>query len=196
LKFHVYNHRPISSPFTVDEIIEKCKDLAKKAEVSGFEHLHIPKVIDVYFFKDEFQEKVPKKHRVFLFQMPKTDEYSRVRGTIQEKAKQLHRGKPGIILIFDEFFWPSRKIAHFTAKLRHELEEKIFEFPELSAFVLILRYCDTSGDTRNILQENESAIAMRICNQKSIDVKYKVIIFNKYAKFPLSDEEKDILKKI
>ena len=190
------NHRPLLSPYTTDEIFRACEVLVEKAKVSGFEELHIPKVIDLYIFHEDHKEKVPKKDRVNIFKMPKTDEYARVRGTIQEKARQLNLDLPGVLLIFDQFFWPSSKIGYFTSKLRHELEEKIYENPNLSALVIITQFGDTSNDYRNIFKENELSISTKIYEYKSGISKYKVVIFNKYARFPLSDEEKEILKKI
>ncbi|MCX5635433.1 MAG: hypothetical protein NTW55_06325 [Planctomycetota bacterium] len=126
LRYHVKNHRPLLSPYTTDDILQACEVLLEKAKVSGFEELHLQKIIDLYIFREGNQEKVPKKDRVNIFKMPKSDEYARVRGTIQKKAKQLGQDLPGVLLIFDPFFWPSSKIGFSTSKLRHELEEKIY----------------------------------------------------------------------
>ena len=196
LSAHLKNHRPLLSSYTTDEIIHTCEDLIEKAKISGFEELHIPKVIDLYIFSQENQERVPKKDRVFIFKLPKFDEYARIRGTIQQKVKQLNHDMPGVLLIFDRFFWPSRKIGHFTSKLRHELEEKIYENPNLSALVIIMQFADISEDYRNIVRENQSSISMKTYDPKTGISKYKVVVFNKYARFPLSDEEKGILKKM
>jgi hypothetical protein len=190
------NHRSLTSEHHADEILRTCEDLIEKAAVSGFEELHLKKIIDVYILRPENMERVPKRHRSFTFIMPKTDEYARIRGTIKEKARQLNQNVPGVVLIFDQHFWPLRHIGHFATKLRHELEEKIFEYPNLSALVLITQFGDTSLDKQNIIRENDSWIAMRTFDPKSIISKYKVVIWNKYATYPLNEDEREILKKI
>jgi hypothetical protein len=102
LNVFAINHRPLTSPHHANEILRKCEDLIEKADISGFEELHLKKIIDVYVFRPENIERVPKKLRSFSFQMPKTDEYSRVRGTIADKTRQLNQDTPGILLIFDQ----------------------------------------------------------------------------------------------
>jgi hypothetical protein len=196
LSYSLKNHRPLISSATTDEIIQSCEDLLEKAKNSGFEELHMSKIIDLYLFRQENYERVPKKYRGFHFKFPKFDEYARVRGTIKQKTRQLTHDLPGVLLIFDSLVFPSQNIGYYTLKLRHELEETIFEFPKLSALVIITQFGDTSGDYRNITKENDSSISIRTYDPKTGISKYKVVIFNKYARFPLSYEEKEILKKI
>jgi hypothetical protein len=196
LNVYAISRRPLISSHHADEIFHKCENLIEIAESSGFEELHLKKIIDIYVFRPENLERVPKKHRSFSFQMPKTDEYARVRGTIKEKVRQLNHESPGILLIFDQHFWPSSKIGHFASRLRHELEERIFEHQNISALVIITQFGDTSADKRNVIRKSDASIAMKTYNPKSNVSRYKVVIFNKYAKYPLNDDEIKILKTI
>lgn len=55
--------KPLSTPRT-NQILKKCEDLLEKAKKSGFEEFHMPDIIDIYIFKKENVDKVPKEKRV------------------------------------------------------------------------------------------------------------------------------------
>ncbi len=58
----------------------------EKAKKSGFEEFHMPGIIDIYIFKKENVEKVPKEKRVMQGRTPDFDELSRIKGTIKTNS--------------------------------------------------------------------------------------------------------------
>ncbi|MDL5502571.1 MAG: hypothetical protein QSU88_05080, partial [Candidatus Methanoperedens sp.] len=74
---------------------------------SGFEEFHMPGIIDIYIFKKENVDKVPKEKRVMQGRTPDFDELSRIKGTIKTKQIQLRTKNPNVLLIFDSLLWPS-----------------------------------------------------------------------------------------
>lgn len=181
--------KPLSTPRT-DEILKKCEELIIKAKESGFEELHIPKIIDVYIFKKENLNKVPKEKRVTRSTMPDFDELFRIKGTIKEKAPQLNFENPGLLLIFDSNFWPEN-MEVFYSKLIDTLEETVYEFTNLSAAIINIE--TYLLDDTQFIKEDDNHI---IIDNNLSRLGSKVIILNKYAKYPLSRKEIAILKKI
>ncbi len=181
--------KPLSTPRT-EEIIKKCEELVIKAKESSFEELHIPKIIDVYIFKKENRGMVPKEKQVTRSKIPDFDELFRIKGTIKSKQSQLKAENPGILFIFDSNFWPEN-MEVFYSKLIDALEETVYEFTNLSAVIINIETY-LSDDTQFI---KEDATHIIIDNNLS-RLGSKVIILNKYAKYPLSREEIEILKKI
>jgi hypothetical protein len=188
-------HRPLLSSGTVEEILSKCEKLRVEVENTGYGEFHIPHTIDYYLFRWGNEERVPKKNRVNRGKYPVTDEYNRLRGTIKDKVKQLNSNSPSILVIIDPMFFP-RKLRYFDKKMRLELEETVYRYPNLSAVMIIAQFADTAEDYSNQLIENDRSISMKTYDPKTLFSTYKIVILNKFAKFPLTVGEKGFIKKI
>ncbi len=185
--------KPLSTPRT-EQILKICEDLLEKAKKSGFEEYHIPNTIDLYIFKRENVDKVPKEKQVTRGMSPVFDELSRIRGTIKDKEVQLRTENPNVLLIFDSLLWPLEKDL-FYSKLVDTLEETIYQFTNLSAAVIYIESYYFSEE-ESFIKEGGNYIAMHGNDKKLLRSKNKVIILNEFAKYSLLAHEIEILKSI
>jgi len=194
IDFYFDIQKPLSTPRTKG-ILKEVEKLVEMASVSGFERLHIPGTIDLYVFKKEKRNLVPKEKRVMRGQMPKFDEIFRIRGTIKAKVAQFKNHSPGVLLIFDSLLWPPKDTKIFYKSLLEKLEETVNEFPKLSALVVYIEtyYILDEGTFEKI---GKNYIAIKGIDKKLLRSRNKLIILNEFADHPLSSAEVEILKAI
>jgi hypothetical protein len=186
--------KPLSTP-RAEQILKICENLLEKAKKSGYEEYHIPNIIDLYIFKKENVDKVPKEKRVTQGRTPDFDELSRIKGTIRDKEKQLRVENPAILLIFDSLLWPLENKELFYSKLVNTLEETVSQFTNLSAVVIYIETYYYPNDDSFIIN-GRNYIGMQGIDKEFLRSKNKVILLNEFAKYPLSAQEIDILKSI
>lgn len=185
--------KPLSTPRT-EQIIKLCEILFEKVKESGFEELHIPNTIDLYIYKRENIDKIPKEKRVMQSKTPDFDELSRIRGTIKTKEKQLRSEHPNVLLIFDSLLWPLENEDLFYSKLVDTLEEVVYQFTNLSAVII---YIETHYIyAESFVKEGRNYIVIQGSDEGLLRSKNKVIILNEFADYPLLPHEIDILKRI
>ncbi|MCZ7384272.1 MAG: hypothetical protein O8C63_05925 [Candidatus Methanoperedens sp.] len=186
--------KPLSTPRT-EQILKICEDLLDKAKKSGFEEYHRPNTIDLYIFKRENVDKVPKEKQVMRGMSPIFDELSRIRGTIRDKEVQLRTETPNVLLIFDSLLWPLEKDL-FYSKLVDTLEETVNQFTNLSAVVIYIETFYLLEKEESYINEGQNYIAIKGYDKKLFRSKNKVIILNEFAKYHLLSHEIEILKSI
>jgi hypothetical protein len=188
-------HKPLSKP-TAEKILSDCIEKMKNISKSGFEELHIPKVIDLYIIKKGSEDKVPPEHRTISAKLPRIDELARIKNRIIEKSSQLMPDKPGVLLIVDNDSWTFNNPADSNLNLKDQLEESVYDQSNISALAILSNYIILGRQQNEFLMEDDSFISMQTYNPKTLFTKNKLIILNKYSKFPPINEEKEILKRI
>lgn len=191
--FHYHIHKPLSNSRTED-ILQKCQKMKHNVSKTGFEKYHKSGIIDLYIFKRENEQKVPIEHRTISAQLPRTDEIRRFKGKISDKSKQLCEEKAGILVVVDNDFWPGEDEKQSNLNLKNNLEEHICDHKNISAFVIINNCVIADIHHTEFLVEEEYFISMMTFNPKTLFTTNKIIIFNEYAKNPLSQEERELVK--
>jgi len=191
----------LSTP-QIKNILNKIEELIKKMQETGFERLYIPKEIDLYVCKSDKKNLVPKEKQEIWGAPMSSDEIARIKSTIEEKVEQFKKCNPGILLIFEPFFlYPldSKNINNpapfysFCEKIFEDLKETINEFSELSAIIIYINksyftekgFFKKSEKNYTVIKENKD---------KFFRSKNRLIIFNEFAKYPLTAAEKKILE--
>lgn len=186
-------HKPLSSSRTED-ILQKCQKMKYNVSTTGFEEYHKSGIIDLYIFKRENEQKVPIEHRTISAQLPITDDIRRLKVKISNKSKQLCDEKAGILVVVDNDFWPGEDEKQSNLNLKNNLEEHICDYKNISAFVIINNFAIADIHHTEFLVEEEYFISMMTYNPKTLFTTNKIIIFNEYAKNPLSQEERELVK--
>ncbi|VVB59462.1 Uncharacterised protein [uncultured archaeon] len=185
--------KPLSTP-RAEQILHICEEMLEKAKKSGFEEHHMSNVIDMYITKKENSDKVPKEKRIMQWKTPDFNELNRIKGTIKEKAAQLETGNPAILIIFDAHLWIQYSTDPLYSNLEEDLREYVNQYTNLSAVVIEIEM--TSGHEEPFIKEDERYIVVKGCDKDLLRSKNKIIILNEFADYPLSSEEKELLKKM
>jgi hypothetical protein len=184
--------RVLSTP-RAEKVMKETDKLVEQVTVSGFEHYQEDK-IDIYIFKKENGNLVPEEKRVNQGIMPGFDEILRISGTIEEKAPQLENHAPGVLMVFDDLFWPY-EIEPFYKNLIDKLVATVEEHSKLSALVLYIETSRAFND-ESFIKTGNNYIAIKGYDEALQRPKNKVIILNEFADCTLLHDEIEILKTI
>jgi hypothetical protein len=185
-------HKPLSTPAT-EQIIRESKKLIDKAKESGFEEYHERNVIDIYFFKLEFHDCVPIEKRKMQLKFTDLNEISRIKGTIIEKQRQLDKNMPGVIIIYDDLCFCQSTFEEYNMNLIFELDQVVYEYPSISALILISTEYPVSDDREDYLKITSDYIARNIYEIDMMRRRNILVIFNKFAHFQFDDQEKEMM---
>lgn len=195
LDFFCDIQRHLSTPRS-ERIMKESEKLVELAKVSGLEHYHDDE-IDIYIFKKENRSHVPEEKQVIQGRMPNFDENLRIKTTLKKKIAQLENYNPGVLLIFDDLFWPSEDIELFYKNLVDELVVAVEEYPKLSALVVCIEtYNAFDGGDDAFMRTGKNYIAIKGYDKNLLRSRNKVIILNEFADCPLLQNEIEILKTI
>lgn len=184
--------KPLSTP-TTEQIINECKILIEQAKISGFEEYHEINVIDIYIYKLEFQEKVPIEKRKMQLKFPELDEIPRIKGTIKEKQKQIDLTKAGVIIIYDDICFCQTPFEDHNMNLIFELDQVVYEYPNISALILISTEHPVSNDRDNYSKISSEFIIRNVYEIDMMRRRNILVIFNKYASLPFDEVEKEMI---
>ena len=186
---------PVLSDSDRKKIIKDCEKMLEKAKVSGFEQFHIPNKVDIYIFKKENKDLVPKVKQVIQSDMPESDEIVKIKRTIRDKAAKFEKYSPGVLLIFDSLLWELKYTESYYKNLADKLEEAVNKFQQISALVIYIEtYYTPDEDT--FVKTDGNCIATKESDREFLRSRNKVIILNEFADCPLLPTEIDILKAI
>jgi len=104
--------------------------------------------------------------------------------------------RPGILLIIDNNSWAFDNPVNSNLNLKHQLDETVYDYTTISALIVLTNYVVVDETQKEFIMEDESFISMQIYNPKTLFTRNKLIILNKYSKYPLTNEEREMLKSI
>jgi hypothetical protein len=161
----------------IRECVDKVKNDGSPIEISE------EGVIDCFIAPEdktkELEEWVQKKKLGGIWEGPSwyVDEIKRIKGRITGKVRQIPAEKPGVIIIYDNCLVLQQHEPDFINKLVYELEDTVYEYPNLLGVAIVITQLSTRGE--ETLDENENYIYNK--RTRNLVEKSTLILKNKYC---------------
>jgi len=189
-------HRILSTPRR-KELIEKLKIAAQKAKIEKIPvEVSEPGLIDFLFVPKGLHSEIQKWLQLKGFhggiQGPPVhvDEVKRIKRAIYEKAKQIPKDKPGVIVVFDSHLTTGLERGTF-AHVVYQVEEDVYEHPNLLGAIIISSLITGEKPSEIIEDENFFFISKTSYEILCHNI---LIIRNKYSNFEELGSILDIFK--
>jgi len=178
---------------------EICKSILNKITKTepfeGHERIVMPRAVDIHLYTADSEDKVPAEYRGGRLEgaVPKTTEPHRLRTSIKDKAQQLPEDHEGLLYIVDNNLWDHAFKEGFAVALVDELEQTIFDYPNLSA-VVIYQSVWTAGPEIDRADEGLGYSRRILTTGRTLKIREDyLLILNKYSSRPLFSWAKEAL---
>jgi hypothetical protein len=178
---------------------EVCRSILNKITNSerfeGHERIVFPHAVDIHLYTAESEHKVPAEYRGGRLEgaVPKITEPHRLRTSIKRKVRQLPKDHEGLLYIVDNNLWDHAFKEGFADALVDELDQTIFDYPNLSA-VVVYQSVWTGGPEINKTDEGSGYSRRILTTGRTLKIREDyLLILNKYASRPLFSWAKEAL---
>ena len=182
-------HKRLSAP-VLEEICTSIRNKTTKADrFKGHERILIPRTVDIHLYSVDFERDVPAAYRRGRLEgaIPKTTEPPRLKRSINSKVQQLPKNHAGLLFIVDNNLWDHAFKEGFADALVDELEQTVFEYPNLCAIV-VYQSVWTGGPEIDRTEKGLGYCRRIMTTGKSDLLKARedyLILLNKYSTWPL-----------
>lgn len=187
-----------NSAAELKQLKQKIQETFEKARnETGYEEFIEPGVIECYISTKENIDRIPIEKRVTKGP-PKyvdgTDEIRRIKGTIDDKIKQLIDNKPNVLVIYENNFNLIIPIYYKKSYLNlvTALDGAMIKYPQLSALVIISSFIGTVEKPQ--IEDGANYTFLKRQDEKGVSATYTLTIKNSSASHPLSKEEYNVIK--
>jgi hypothetical protein len=188
-------YKRLSVP-TREDICESIREkITKTGRFEGHERIVIPRTVDIHLYTAESEQEVPAEYRGGRLEgaVPKTTEPHRLRTIIRSKVSQLPKDQVGLLFIVDGNLWGHEFKEGFAEALVDELDQTIFDYPNLSA-VVIYQFVWTAGLEINRTDEGSGYVRRILTTGNILKTREDyLLIMNKYSSRPLFSWAKEAL---
>jgi len=190
-------YKRLSAPVR-EEICRSIRNkITKTDRFKGHERIVIPRTVDIHLYSADSEHDVPANYRGGRLEgaIPKTIEPHRLKWSIKEKVLQLPKDRAGLLYIVDNNLWGHAFKKGFADALVDELEQTVFDYPNLRAIV-VYQFVWTGGPEMDRTEKGLGYSRRVLTTGKTEILKTRedsLLILNKYSSSPLFPWAKEAL---